>query len=502
MLQAYKDFTGGLSEVAPDIMLDTELTNAQNTVPAERGGLSKCKGTVRVNAAPFSATGIEVLIEYGKSDGTIIPLAFSGTTVRKWDGTVLKSDLPGVPTDWDIYNDILYWLDGTKFWQYDGTTISEVQMDTEGDPTTWNIIKTCHFIEQRGQRHFFAKKNSNSLYYSEVGKPNCIKAANVIKAVTDDADKITGLKEFANALLVFKRNSIFSWTGWDPAGTTGEPVRFDRILVHKGTVSHHTIQRVDNYLLYLADDGVYALQNPYPNMISSINLTDNKISNIIKDSLNQEKACAVYYDGAYRLSICTEGTVNNAEYRFYSTMGEKGAWFGPYTHPVACYLVRSDGKLYSGHPSNGLIFEHENGYNYDGQPIHMIVETKPFDPSQGFVYDCKYKKMFVAASQYDTESSTTTVYVKVDYKLQQFDYTLDFDESLVWSEGIWSNTYWGWVDFITKEIKLNAKKGKRIQVKFENNTVDQPVTIYGIAFLFKPKKAKGNREGITEQEVM
>src|SRR5690554_4584152 len=104
-----RDFTGGLTEVPPDAMRDNELILAQNAVPDERAGISKASGTVRVNETQYDSNPVEVLIEYGKSDGSIIPLAFSGTTMRKWDGEVIKSDLPGVPTDWDIYNDKLYW---------------------------------------------------------------------------------------------------------------------------------------------------------------------------------------------------------------------------------------------------------------------------------------------------------------------------------------------------------------------------------------------------------
>lgn len=489
-LRVYRDFSGGLTEAAPDIMLDNELVEAKNAVPDERGAVSKCKGTVRVNSTAFDSNPVELLIEFGKSDGTIIPLAFSGTTVRKWDGTVLKSDLPGIPTDWDIYNDVLYWLDGTNFWQYDGTTIQEVPMYSSGDPTTWDIIKTCNFIEQRGQRHFFAKKNKNELYYSEIGNINYIQATNVIKAITDDADFITGLKEYAGALLVFKRNAIFGWFGYDP--TTD--VQFQRIMVHKGAVSNRTIERVENYLFYMADDGVYALYSLYPTMISSVNITDNRISKVIRNAINKDKACAVYYESSYRLSISTEGTSNNLEYRFYPKLvdddtNKRGVWFGEFTHPVACYLVRSDGKLYSGSPTDGLIFKHESGYNYDSQPIHFKVTTKPFDLAQRMVVDSKVKKLFVASRQYVVESSTIDVTAKIDYGTIEKS-GISLDESLVYGEGVWGDAIWGWVDFVTKEIKLSGK-GKRVQVTIENNTLDQPVTIYGVAFQYKPRKADG-----------
>jgi len=492
-LRVYKDFSGGISEVAPDIMLNSELIEAQNAIPQQRGGLSKCKGTTRYNETAFDANGIEVIIEFGKSDGTIVKLVFSGTTVRKWDGTILKNDLPAAPTDWDIYSDVLYWLDGTKFWQYDGTTIAEVTMDVNGDSATWGIIKTCHFIEQRGQRHFFAKKGTSTLYYSEIGNPTYIKATNTIASVTDDADQITALKEFGGALLVFKKNAIFGWFGWTPA----VDVEFVRIDAHKGTVSQYTVQRVENMLFYMADDGVYALLTLYTNMISSVDVSDKKIKNIIINAAYKNKACAIYYQGVYRLSICDTGTTNNKEYRYYppKTDNEKGAWYGAFTHPISCYLIDSNGDLYSGHPTDGLIFKHEQGYNYDGKAIHFKVITKPFDLTELMVIVNNIKKVFVACRQYESESSTLTITIKVDYITKQF--ILDLDESMVWSEGIWGEAIWGWVDLITKQLNIN-KKGTRIQITLENNEVDQPVTVYGIAILYKSKKPKGMLTGITE----
>lgn len=492
----YKDFSGGLTEVAPDIMNNNELIVAQNVVPDERGGLSKAKGTTRVNAAAYDANGVDVLIEFGRTDGTVIDLVFSNTTMRKWDGTVIKSDLPAPPTDWDVYNDKLYWLDGTKFWQYDGTTVAEVTMNAGGDATVWAIIKTCHYIEQRGQRHFFAKNNTNDLYYSELGDPAHIKAANIIKSVTDDSDKIRGLKEYGGALLVFKKEAIFGWFGYNP--TTD--VEFKRVLAHKGTVSNKTICRVEDMLVYMADDGVYALRNLYTDIISSINISERKIGNTIKGAIYKELACAIYYQGVYHLSICTSGTVNNAEYRMYMFTNSDDAltvsWYGAFTHPIACYLYKpEDGKLYSGHPSNGLIFEHNSGYNYDGSAIPVIATTKPFDIAEKLIVETVVKRFFVAARQYAVPRSSASVTIKIDYF--EVTFNMDFDESLVWGAGEWGTASWGWIDLIGKQMNV-GKKGKRVQITFKNSVVDEPVTIYGVAMLVKAKKAKASKTGVTK----
>jgi hypothetical protein len=491
-LNLYRDFSGGLSEAAPDNMMNNELILAQNAVPDNRGGLAKCKGAVRVNETEFDGEPVSLLVALNDEDDNLIPLVFSGTTLRKWDGTVIKDDLPGPPKDYIVYKDKLWWLDGQKFWQYDGTNVSEVTMNTGGDATVWDTIKTCDFVEQRGQRFFYAKKGTNLIYFSEIGDPAHIKGTSEIQAITNDEDTITGLKEFSDALLVFKRNAIFAMRGWDFA--EGSDIRFDRLMVSKGTVSQNTIQRVENALVYMADDDVYALTSPYPSLLASVKISDQKISKVIRNAINKEKATAIYYNGAYRLSLCTEGTENNVEYRYYPNLK---AWYGPFTLPAKCYYIRqSDNKLFGGSANTGLIYELGTGYNFDGQPIPFKVITKPFDLVGRMVQDAKIKKAYIAVRQYGPESSTLRVNLKTDYVDTAFN--LKLDESFVWGEALWGEAIWGWIDTVTKEMKI-GEKGKRVQVTIENNEIDQPVTIYGLGFMFKAKKPKASKLGVAKE---
>ena len=105
----------------------------------------------------------------------------------------------------------------------------------------------------------------------------------------------------------------------------------------------------------------------------------------------------------------------------------------------------------------------------------------------------KDKRALLAFKQYAEERSTVKVTVKVDYMERTF--LLDLDESLLWGEGRWKVARWGWVDLITKEIKISSK-GHRVQFAFENDKLDQPVTVYGIGVLAKFKRARGNKQGV------
>jgi len=51
---------------------------------------------------------------------------------------------------------------------------------------------------------------------------------------------------------------------------------------------------------------------------------------------------------------------------------------------------------------------------------------------------------------------------------------------------------WGWADLVTARIRISAS-GHRVQLRVTNDQLDLPTSIYGMAFEFRPKRAKGDR---------
>ena len=469
--EAKKNFTGGRN------CLDDEANKAWKVAEA-------IKESAEHVAATFKGTG-EGPLQRAEEQKTFASV-----------DEIIKSDLPGVPVDYDVYNDVLYWLDGNSFWRYDGGYIKEVEKHEDGSETLWPYVKKCRFIEQRGQRHFFARPDSNEIYFSEVGEPNHIKTNNRITAVTDDSDLITGLREFGGALLVFKRRSIYAWYGWDPDPLEGD-VRFDRLNVHCGAISQWTICHAEGYLIYLSEDGVYGLHTPYPNQLATLPLSDKKIGNVIRSAQNMHLACARYHNKAYRLSLCTDGNTNNVEYRYYPSIS---AWFGPFTHPVGYYMQSIIADLYTAHPTKGLIFKHEQGYNYDGEAIHFSIKTRPIDILKGMVLKSRVTRAYFAFRQFEglDETSVNTVTIKVDYREQKEVVNIvDSGESFIFGKSELGNTLFGWIDLVVKEIRMWLK-GRRVQVTVENNREGEPVTLYGFAFGVVPMAPEGSRFKVEE----
>lgn len=492
----YVDFRRGINDIAaPDAVADNELVEAINCDLSERGGFAKRKGTEKYNEEIYDTNGISRMIRYGKHDGNILLVA-SGTTLRKWDGTVVKDEINTENLDWTVFGDKLYIVNGENYYQYDGTTFAEVEASTE-QGADLTAVKRCKYLIQRQQQFFAAgdSENPNTIYYGELTYPNYFKATNQIKAISDDDDHIVGLYEFHKAMVVFKKRNIYAWYGIDP---TDADMRFDKINVHTGTVSGRTVTNAENYLMYLAEDGVYALTGLEENYLSSIHVSKN-ITNTIKRLTNLDKACAVYHKGKYYCAVCDDGTgVNNKVLVGHVTMGytdEQGQSHVPWTvyegWNVGAWLVH-EGELYYGDASEGQIYKVDVGYSDVTTPIKLYVKTKPYDCHGKFILK-KIKGALLAFKQYAEERSTVKVTVKVDYIERTF--LLDLDESLVWDEGRWKVAIWGWVDLVTKEIKISSK-GHRVQFTFENDKLDQPVTVYGIGVLAKFKRARGNKQGV------
>ena len=49
---------------------------------------------------------------------------------------------------------------------------------------------------------------------------------------------------------------------------------------------------------------------------------------------------------------------------------------------------------------------------------------------------------------------------------------------------------------MTKEARVN-QKAKRVRFYFTDANIDYPLLIYGVGLIYKKKKAKGNRDGVT-----
>lgn len=497
----YFDFAGGLNESAQvDSLRVDELMVARNLTLNQDGGVDIRPGFEYVtDKADAYAAAPTYVGEYRKQDGTVIRLLTVGTTLMKWDGTEIKAGLATGDIDGETFNDKFYFVDGAKYYVYDGTTAVEVTPGTNSDLTP---VKRCRYIESRGARLFFSgdPQNPNTMYYTAVGDATIVLAANKIGAVTNDGDAIVGMEEFHNMLIVMKRGSVYAWSGYDPTGTTGD-VTFDRLNVPAGAVNNKVIVRTTNELFFYGMDGVYALRGTYPDVIEA-----KKISKDIPITMASvaypEKATAVFHDGKFMLAVATTAGVpqNDKLLVFFYDIWLENLTKRSGAEPWVIWdgikpgvLFRDfTGALYIGAADVGRIYKKSSAVTDNGAKINFELQTRPLN--QGSVLlQKKYKYAYFALRQFDVVHTAVTIKMVVDAVTNTTPVEIAVpadvvaDDSFIWGVSKWGTARWGTSSLASRRCSIGLK-GKRIYINIQNVTAGQPLSLYGIGISCKYKK--------------
>ena len=520
--RAIKDFSGGLSEVANDNIPDNRLLVATNAIPGDGYGISRATGT-NVAYSKISTTGAVVFMAELEESG--VPHVIAATedggywNLWDWSGTAWSaieynnSDQFLPFKSWFVYANKLFWLDGTEFYYYDGTNVSVVANSYNQSNDFWSKIKTSIAVVQRSTRWFFATKD-NEVIPSEVGFYDKFTETNIINITSGVVDSITALHVFNEGILIFQQRSIYYLTGWDLGG--GTDTKLSKLSVECGTKWPKSIKTISNAVLYLGDSGLYRLSIPYySSSIASSNISDKQASKRLTAAATD--VYAEIFDGVYHIAIKTASGIS--EYRYYLNAG---SWWGEYTQQPHCFAAKllGDNHLYVGVDNGYILYYDANSAHYISADtggvaaIPFEVATKGYDVVGRSVIDAKVKRIFLILKQFDEERSGLEVQIKMDYaegawaaKVDSMEEVLtavlrdvESDESMVWSEGIYSEAMWGWIDTVTKMFRFN-RKCKRVQFIFRDDNSDEPLLIYGVALQYKRKKAKGSHLGVSERAV-
>lgn len=542
LLRTFRDFSGGLSEVANDNMKDNQLVAAKNIIPGDGYGIARTHGT-NIAYKRITTTGKVVrVIELQAIIDSVAELQTLAFTledngkehIHVWDSVAeewntMQEEGAAKEIDpiksWFVFANKLYWLDGINFWIYDGNSITAAAINNATSSSTGftdfaDKIRESVAVVRRGTRWFFAH-GADEVIFSEINKPTTFTMTNIINVTTADNDYLTALHAFNDGLLIFKKRSVHHLSGWDFA--QGSDIQLIQLNVTSGTEWPLTIKTVENAVLYLGVNGIYRLYVPYTtSQIAAKNISEKKISNHLYDEGKLTGARAEVWDNIYYLSVdnIINGAVVNREYRYYI---EEASFYGEFTQCAYAYMPALSGedRLYLGSDNGYILYYDPNSHHYintnTGAPTTIPIEakTKGIDVVGTVFQDAKVKKAFLSVKQYEAESSGLTMQIKADYadaayatSISSVDdilaeakiFSMDFDEALIYSEGEFGEARWGWLETVTKEISI-GRKCKRLQFIFTGDLA-QPLLIYGIGILYKKKKVKGNREGVESAPIV
>ena len=484
--KTYLGLLGQNDTSAPDTLTDFEARLLQNVELSSKGALIMREGT-ELHKAVLAGKQIDRIIEYRKQNGTVhILYAVDGKLINH-AGTQIATGLVTSKIHSCVYQDILYIVDGTNYYKYDGTTFGAVVANT-GEGCDLTPIKRCRYIFPRGDRIFFAgdSQNPNFLYYSELLKPDYVKALNVVKTLTDDDDIITGIVAYKGAMLVFKKKRIFAWFGHNIL----EEVSFREVDSQAGSVSQQTILKVEDKLLFMGLDGIYMLYGLYPEMISS-----SKVSRAVQKTFDKFTDHANAFACFYKDKAMFWGSTATGKQALvmHTNIGTKesdqASPYSMYTGiDATCAKVLFDGTLLMGTVTRDVIKSNPTVYSDRGSRIAVRILTKDYDMDTPFIVK-KVKRVYLAVQQ-NKELHTdmdVMLYVGAGYKAEYKVFKSYLDVSLVYGEGNWSGGAWGWAEIAHGSISVNMK-GTRAYLDIQNFEAGLPWVYYGCMFEYKEKK--------------
>lgn len=362
----HRKFHGGLNVKDSPMEIDaSQSPDEQNMVGTAKGAIATRSGCVRYTPIPIGAGGVTWGIEWRMDDGSVHRLAAfnDGTEIRKEGDTpgvydtVLRSGLTaGTRIRAAGFRNKLYLVNGADTnMVYDGETIE----DMPGDPPIASLIAV------RGYFLFLAgdPENPSKLYHSGLDDPESWPGTHYIMISDGDGDRITGLAEFGNELVIWKQRKMFKLLGDTKATFLLRP-----IPTEYGCVAPDTIVPVRNTLFWLdrrticGYDGaqVVDLAEQLQPLVAELNAAE------------LERACAIHYDSHYLLAVPeSAGAGNDLILAFDYQHRAWHPWRGLRAETARFWTHTENGLelLMAGHPDTGMIYRHGVGEDDDGELI-------------------------------------------------------------------------------------------------------------------------------------
>lgn len=372
------------------------------------------------------------------------------------------------------------------------TEISVVGANSYIDVTS--SIHTCRFIKVHADRMFLCGDTvyPQNVYFTDLGMSpgggtySYVPGHYAFDVTTDNNEPVTGVYNFRDALVFFTRTSIHTLFGRQPDSDKSDAFILRVTNYAVGCESMRSIAAVNNSLVFVNQNGVYALVSVTASD-TNMNVTylSQKIEPTFRKLRGQSKCTAVFHDQQYKVSFPEEGVV----LRWYIN---RQAWTLDYSiDRFTHYLLwgvdlyqTSQSTIYKAGYKVGTSGQEVPTYSDDGLPIDFRFHSKSFD-LKAMVNLKKVRTLYVMAKQQEVES-TAHIDVYVDYEKQGFDFSSNESTALGALElGI---STLGWVDVVFQEKPCKAK-GHQISFEVSNSKLDEPVTIYGLGLEYKIKHA-------------
>ena len=539
----YYSFAGGIFDTQnSDRLANNEVADMINLDIVNDGSLKMRQNIVLSDILPTTVSETK-----SYTDVTVFDAGSSYEIIGILDNNIVK-----IPTEEVLvsnfgsnmatvqYGTRLYILGNGKLMVYDGTDIKNIEeyhsadigrlTEEEQERNDLEYVKDGRHITIAQGRLIISgiPAEPNSVYMSEPWKPWFFDSKDfldVIYPTQDDNDRVTALAEYADGLMIFKRESIYMVSGV----LGGTNTSMYRMNVPTGTMSPKTIQRIDNFLVFLGTNlkvyGIYG--GSYYSMNrdrTSIYLLSGSIEGLLKrlDTTDREKVCAVYHEGVYIMALPLKDSEDNYYtetlnmYILDKTTNDiiNGQAWGRYDHIDVKGFIRIPGQplnLYSNKSTRIYKFSETATADYDingKNPETKLEQYEVYIKFKNFNLEVpEHYKLFRAGwiqfspvFKEDFKEFKHNIYIDnrqvylpylEDMQLDQFRNTPER-----WSSDgaqiLWDDFYWAGKDNAAYYFRINAK-GRTIQNELRFSTYGKRISILGTSFEVKLKYPQRNR---------
>ena len=539
---SYYSFAGGIFDTEnADRVADNEVSDMINLDIVNDGSLKMRDNFILSDMQPTT-------VQENKSynDVTVFDKGTAYEIIGILDNKIVKIpseevlvDSFGSSMNTVQYGNRLYIIGNGRFMVYDGDKIEDVATYHAGDienlteeekeRNDLDFVKDGKFITISQGRIIIAGITSepNSVYMSEPWKPwffDSKDLADVMYPSQSDNDRVTALYDYADGLMVFKRESIYIISGT----LGGANTQMYRMNVPTGTMSPKTIKRVDNFLLFLGTDrkvyglygGSYYSMNKDRVSIYSMSGTIERLLQRIPTT-KRENVTATYYKGMYILAYPHEdedGRVTTETLNMYvldkttNSILSSQAW-GRYDHVDIKGFIEIPGQelnMYSNTSTRLYKFSEDATSDYDiygnNQETHLEQYTVYIKFKNFNLETPEHYKIFRAGwiqfnKAYRTDFKEFKHNIYIDNKFTYLPYIEDmqtdqFDNAPEkWSsdgaEILWDDFYWAGKENNAYYFRINAK-GRTVQNELKFQTYGRKVRILGTSFEVKIKYPQRN----------
>lgn len=387
--------------------------------------------------------------------------------------------------------------EGTELPDLKSYTLSSYVVKATMDPPAFPVsgIQRCRKIMLHWDRLLMCADDLNpyQMYISDLQAPRYFPTSNTITFDFGKQEPITAVVRFQDLLVVFTRTTIQTLVG----KSTDTYARF---MIHDGLgcIAGRTAAVVGNNIIFLSQDGVYALRpNPYRIETLNVQRIDQSIQHEIDTT--QTDACAMSHDSQYWLCYPQSKKI----YRYYY---ERKVWVldeSPKLN-ISQFLISAN-QVYN-LTTDARMYRHDREVFTDaGVPYDMILESKFYDLSASF-NNKKLKRLYILAKHYKTYDVDLSVTVKADSAIVLTPETMDIVEDTTngwyWRTvispnfefprgtafGTWlmGETPFGDTELSVQQASVRGKcRRVKITIVSSSNT---PCDLYGFALQFKLKK--------------